>query len=115
MNEHCLLNLELFHRSQGWLKREVHNQQENQGMEFSLAQRLSPLLLKGSRILLQLVLASIFLFFFGVPAIKQYLAKEVMVVKTLRENFAAPSISINARNPKTRRGWKKEEYEKYLQ
>ena len=75
----------------------------------------SGVLVKASRLSLQLVLASIFLFFFGVPAIKKYLAKEVLVVKTLRENFAAPSISINARNPKTRRGWKKEEYEKYLQ
>ena len=78
------------------------------------------LLVKGSRIILQLVLASIFLFYFGIPAIKQFLAKEVMVVKTMRESggkISAPSISINARNPRTKRGWKggDAEYESCLQ
>ena len=71
--------------------------------------RLSYILVKGSRPLLQLTLALIFLFFFGIPAIKQYLAKEVMVVKTMRDSggkISAPSISINARNPKNKRGWK---------
>ena len=40
------------------------------------------------------------------------------MVKTTRETggkIAAPSISINTRNPKTRHGWKIDEYEKYLQ
>ena len=80
----------------------------------------SGVLVKASRLSLQLVLASIFLFFFGIPAIKQFQAKEVMLVKTMRESggkIAAPSISINARNLKTKRGWKGDdntESEKYL-
>ena len=94
----------------------MQNQQDNQRMKFSTSQWL----VKVSRLSLQLVLASIFLFFFGIPAIKQFRAKEVMLVKTMRESggkIAAPSISINARNLKTKRGWKVDdetESEKYL-
>ena len=72
----------------------------------------------SSRLLLQLALTSIFLIFFGHPAIKQFLAREVMVVKTMRESggkIAAPSISINARNPKTKLGWKVDGIGKYLE
>ena len=74
---------------------------------------------KGSRVLLQVALIFIFLHFFGVPAIKRFLAREVMVVNTLRNSggkIAAPSITINARNPKTLRGWQGDERdsEKYL-
>ena len=75
-------------------------------------------LVNGSRLLLQLALTSIFLFFFGLPAIKQFLAREVMLVKTMRESggkIATPSISINARNPKTKLGWKVEDTWKYLE
>ena len=71
-----------------------------------------------SRLLLQLALTSIFFIFFGQPAIKQFLAREVMVVKTMRESggkIAAPSISINARNPKTKLGWKVDGIGKYLE
>ena len=71
-------------------------------------------MLKGLRLLFQLVLVLIFLFFFGLPAFKQYLAMEVMVVKTMRESggkIVAPAISINARNPKTRLGWKGDDRE----
>ena len=95
-------------------KQEVQNQQANQRMKVP-TQRL---LIKGSRPLLQLALASIFLFFFGIPAIKQYLKKEVMVVKSMRESrgkIAAPSISINARNPKTKLGWKVDDTWRYLE
>ena len=69
----------------------------------------SQVFVTGSRLVLQMVLIFIFLYFFGVPAIKQFLAREVMVVKTLRNSWgkiAAPAITINARNPKTLRGWR---------
>ena len=95
-------------------KQEVQKQQENQRMKFSAKW----LLVKGPRLLLQLTLALIFLFFFGLPAIKQYLTKEVMVVKTMRESggkIATPSISINARNPKTKLGWKVDDTWTYLE
>ena len=72
----------------------------------------------GSRLFLQLTLTSVFLFFFGQPAIKQYLAREVMLVKTVRESggkIATPSISINARNPKTKLGWKVDDTWTYLE
>ena len=102
-------------------KQEVQNQQDSWRMKLSSSYsqcRLSYILVKGSRPLLQLTLASIFLFFFGIPAIKQYLAKEVMVVKTMRDSggkISAPSISINARNPKNKRGWKVDDTWKYLE
>ena len=80
----------------------------------------SQVFVTGSRLVLQMVLIFIFLYFFGVPAIKQFLAREVMVVKTLRNTggkIAAPSITINAVNPKTARGWKGDDRnsEKYLE
>ena len=84
-------------------KEEVQKRRDNKRMEFSVEW----LLVKGSRLFLQLTLAFIFLVFFGLPAIKQYLAREVMVVKTIRESggkIATPSISINARNPRTKLG-----------
>ena len=75
---------------------------------------------KVSRLVLQMALVFIFLYFFGVPSIKRYLAREVMLVKTLRKSggkISAPSITINARNPKTNQGWRGEESnsEKYLE
>ena len=75
---------------------------------------------KGSRLVFQLGLIVTFLFFFGAPAVNRYLAKKVMVVKTLRESggkIAAPSISVDARNPKTARGWRGDDRntEKYLE
>ena len=75
---------------------------------------------KGSRLVFQVSLVLIFLYFFGAPAINRYLAKEVMVVKTLRNSggkIAAPSISVDARNPKTARGWRGDDRntEKYLE
>ena len=75
---------------------------------------LSHVVLKGPRLLFQLALTIIFLFFFGLPAFKRYFAMEVMVVKTTRESggkIVAPAISINARNPKTRLGWKGDDRE----
>ena len=74
----------------------------------------SDIVLKVLRLLFQLALILIFLFFFGLPALKRYLAMEVMVVKTIRESggkIAAPAISINARNLKTRLGWKGDDRE----
>ena len=75
---------------------------------------LSHVVLKGPRLLFQLALTIIFLFFFGLPALQRYFAMEVMVVTTTRESggkIAAPAISINARNPKTRLGWKGDDRE----
>ena len=72
----------------------------------------------GSRLFLQMALTAVFLFFFGLPAVKQFLAREVMVVKTMRESggkIATPSISINARNPKTKLGWKVDDTWRYLE
>ena len=87
-------------------------------MSLSSLQKIQ-VFVKGSRVLLQVALIFIFLYFFGVPAIKQFLASEVMVVNTLRNTggkIAAPSITINARNPNTLRGWRGDERdsEKYL-
>ena len=95
-------------------KEEVQKRRDNKRMEFSVEW----LLVKGSRLFLQLTLAFIFLFFFGLPAIKQYLAREVMVVKTIRESggkIATPSISINARNPRTKLGWKEDDTWAFLE
>ena len=88
-------------------------------MSLSSLQKIQ-VFVKGSRFLLQMVLIFIFLYFFGVPAIKRFLASEVMVVKTLRNSggkIAAPSITINARNPKTLKGWRGDDRnaEKYLE
>ena len=63
-----------------------------------------------SRFSLQLSLTFTFFFFFGLPAVKKYLSREVMVVRTVKKNgrglVEPPAITINARNPITKYGWK---------
>ena len=60
------------------------------------------------RPLLQLALLAIFLSCFGLPDIARYLARQVMVVKGRRDTggIEAPTISISARNPETKNGWR---------
>ena len=64
----------------------------------------------SSRLFLQLFLTFTFFFFFGLPAVKKYLSREVMVVRTVKKNWEGlvepPAITINARNPITKYGWK---------
>ena len=49
------------------------------------------------RIALQIFLLAMFLHFFGVPAVKKYFKREVMVVKTTKDTkgLPAPSISVS--------------------
>ena len=58
--------------------------------------------------LVQIALFVIFLYFFGLPAIKRYQDKKVMVVTSKRdtEGIEAPAITIAALNPDTLSGWK---------
>ena len=126
----CLFSIWLYHYwniFNGEGKQESHStlkssqyQPMNESQQNKQRMKLSRhgFLVNGSRLLLQLALTSIFLFFFGLPAVKQFLAREVMVVKTMRESggkIATPSISINARNSKTKLGWKVEDTWKYLE
>ena len=56
------------------------------------------LLQRGARPALQVILLSTFLFFFGLPAIKTYQKKEVMVVESKRDSngIPFPAITISA-------------------
>ena len=56
------------------------------------------LLQRGARPALQVILLATFLFFFGLPAIKTYQKKEVMVVKSKRDSNGIPfsAITISA-------------------
>ena len=49
-----------------------------------------------SRLLFQLVLFSIVLYFFGLPAVEEYMRKEVMVVETEKDmgGIPIPAITI---------------------
>ena len=55
-----------------------------------------------ARLILQVLLLTIFLCFFGLPAIEKYEKKEVMMVDTSRETHRIPSpaITISARSQK---------------
>jgi hypothetical protein len=57
---------------------------------------------------LQLVLLLIFLVYFGLPSIRRFQAREVMVVTSRRATggIPAPAITMLPRNPKTNIGWK---------
>ena len=56
----------------------------------------------GARLCLQSLLLTIFLFFFGLPAVEKYEKKEVMMVETSKETHGIPSpaITISARSQK---------------
>jgi hypothetical protein len=57
---------------------------------------------------LHIVLLLIFLFFFGLPSINRFNAKEVITVtsKKLTGGISAPAISLVALNPRTKVGWR---------
>ena len=60
------------------------------------------------RPLLQFVIFSIFLIYFGLPAIQKFEKKEVMVVKRKvnSNGIELPAITIGGMNPETSDGWK---------
>lgn len=72
------------------------------------ARRVKSLWLQLVRPLLQLILITIFLVYFGLPAMGKFMERKVMVVESKREveGIPAPTITVNARNLTTRRGWK---------
>ena len=55
---------------------------------------------KGPRIVAQLVLLLAFLNFFGLPAIKRFLRKEVMIVESIKQTDGIPSPAITFSVPK---------------
>ena len=67
-------------------------------------------LFSASRLCLQLSQTFTFFFFFALPAVRKYLSREVMVVRTVRKNgeglVEPPAITINSRNPIAKYGWK---------
>ena len=48
----------------------------------------------GPRILVQVILLTIFLYFFGFPAVARFAKKKVMVVETTKDNRGIPSPAI---------------------
>ena len=83
-------------------------------VESKKVRRPCPTLLFCLNILLQLSLFVVFLLFFGIPAVRKYLARETIVISSVEETqgIEAPSITIVARqlNAKTPTspalGWK---------
>ena len=65
-------------------------------------------LCKAGRIVLQILLLVIFLYFFGLPALKRYQRKEVTVVRSEKDvgGILVPAVTIASRNPQTQRGWR---------
>ena len=61
-----------------------------------------------AKIFSQVCLFVFFLWFFGVPNIKRYQNDEVLVVASTKHmgGILAPTISVVARNPVSRKGWK---------
>ena len=61
-----------------------------------------------AKLICQIGLFVFFLYFFGVPSIKRYQKKEIMVVSSKKHSggILAPTISVVARNPFSRKGWK---------
>ena len=60
------------------------------------------------RFSIQLLLLGLFVYFSGEPAIRQYLDKKVLVVKSRRDSKGtpAPAVTIVALNEETQSGWK---------
>ena len=58
--------------------------------------------------LLQCLLLISFFWFFGLPAIHRFRDAEVMVIHSKKDTngIVAPSITVSARNPGTKKGWK---------
>ena len=63
-----------------------------------------------AKLICQIGLFVFFLYFFGIPNIKRYQQKEVMVVSSARKSggILAPAIAVFPKNPVTRKGWRKE-------
>ena len=68
--------------------------------------RLSLLFL--AKLLCQVGLFVFFLSYFGIPSLRRYQKQEVMVVSSTRHSggIAAPTISVFAGNPISKKGWK---------
>ena len=60
---------------------------------------LQPLISQGPRIIAQIILLVVFVAFFGLPAIKKYLKKEVFIVETLKQTDKIPSPAITISVP----------------
>ena len=62
------------------------------------------------KIIIQLLLFGLFLYFFGEPAFRQYLDRKVLIVKSRRDTkgIPAPAVTIVALNRTTQCGWKEE-------
>ena len=56
-------------------------------------------LIQGPRMVVQVVLLIVFLYFFGQPAITRFLKKEVVVVETLKQTDGIPSPAITISVP----------------
>ena len=61
----------------------------------------------GFKPILQLVLISIFLQFFGLPSIHRFMDKRMLSVTSKKDTggLAAPVVTTAPRNPRTKRGW----------
>ena len=57
---------------------------------------------------LQIILLTIFLHFFGLPALHSYREMKVMVISSRRDTggIQAPAITLSSRNPDTKIGWR---------
>ena len=67
-------------------------------MVITLLGTLKPLI-QGPRLVVQIVLLIVFLYFFGQPAITRFLKKEVVVVETLKQTDGIPSPAITISVP----------------
>ena len=67
---------------------------------FSNLRWLQTLITLGPRILVQIVLLTTFLYFFGFPAVARFAKKEVMVVETTKDTkgILSPEITISVDN-----------------
>ena len=63
-----------------------------------------------SRFSIQLLLLGFFIFFFGEPAVRQYIDKKVLVVRTRQNSKGtpAPAVTMVVRNLSSNIGWKEE-------
>ena len=61
---------------------------------------LNALVSQGPRVLVQVLLLSAYLYFFGLPALEKFKAKEVMIVKTTKDTkgIPSPAFTLAVRN-----------------
>ena len=62
------------------------------------------------KLIIQIWLLGLFLYFFGFPALKKYQEKKVLVVTSKRNTNGtqAPALAIVVKRKETKTGWKKE-------